>query len=71
MRKVEAHGKHLFIGFDNALWVHVHLGLFGKWRFGTGEAPEPRGQVRMVERLMCHAATMSQWNMGVGRGVAS
>ena len=50
VRKVEAHGKHLFIGFDNRLWIHIHLGLFGKWRFGTGEAPEPRGQVRM--RLM-------------------
>ncbi len=47
VRKVEAHGKHLFIGFDNRLWIHVHLGLFGKWRIGRGEPPEPRGQVRM------------------------
>ena len=48
VRKVEAHGKHLFIGFDNRLWVHVHLGLFGKWRIGRGEAPEPVvGLVRM------------------------
>jgi len=47
VRKVEAHGKHLFIGFDNRQWVHVHLGLFGKWRIGRGEAPEPFGQVRM------------------------
>lgn len=45
--KVEAHGKHLFIGFDNRLWIHVHLGLFGKWRFRKGEPLEPRGQVRM------------------------
>jgi len=44
--KVEAHGKHLFLRFDD-LWVHVHLGLFGKWRIGKGEAPEPRGQIRM------------------------
>lgn len=34
--KVEAHGKHLFIGFDNRRWIHVHLGLYGKWRFGRG-----------------------------------
>jgi endonuclease-8 len=47
VRKVEAHGKHLFIGFDNRLWVHVHLGLFGKWRFGRGEAPEPVGLIRL------------------------
>ncbi len=45
--RVEAHGKHLFIGLDNGLWIHVHLGLFGKWRIGRGEAPEPVGQVRM------------------------
>ena len=42
VRKVEAHGKHLFIGFDNRLWVHIHLGLFGKWRIGRGEAAAAR-----------------------------
>ena len=47
VRHVEAHGKHLFLGFDNGLWIHVHLGLFGKWRIGRGELPEPTGQVRM------------------------
>jgi endonuclease-8 len=54
VRRVEAHGKHLFIGFDNRLWVHVHLGLFGKWRIGRGEAPDPVGQVRM--RLLSDSA---------------
>ena len=47
VRKVEAHGKHLFIGFDNRLWIHIHLGLFGKWRIGRGEVPAPVGQVRL------------------------
>jgi endonuclease-8 len=47
VRRVEAHGKHLFIGFDNDLWIHVHLGLFGKWRFGKGYAPDVVGQVRL------------------------
>ncbi len=47
VRKVEAHGKHLFLGFDGGHWVHVHLGLFGKWRFGRGERPAPIGQVRL------------------------
>lgn len=47
VRKVEAHGKHLFIGFDNRLWVHIHLGLFGKWRFGRGDLPDVVGQVRL------------------------
>ncbi|MDO8309636.1 MAG: DNA-formamidopyrimidine glycosylase family protein [Actinomycetota bacterium] len=44
--KVEAHGKHLFIGFANRGWMHVHLGLYGKWRFGDGDPPVPVGQVR-------------------------
>jgi endonuclease-8 len=45
--RVEAHGKHLFIGFANDVWVHVHLGLFGKWQFGSGAAPPVVGQVRL------------------------
>jgi endonuclease-8 len=47
VRTIEAHGKHLYIGFDNDLWIHIHLGLFGKWRLGKGEAPEPKGQLRL------------------------
>ncbi|MCH6160296.1 Fpg/Nei family DNA glycosylase [Streptomyces marispadix] len=43
----EAHGKHLFLGFDGTGWVHVHLGLYGKFTFGTGPAPAPVGQVRL------------------------
>ncbi|MFJ5926673.1 Fpg/Nei family DNA glycosylase [Kitasatospora sp. NPDC092948] len=42
----EAHGKHLFLGFGES-WLHVHLGLYGKYDFGAGEAPEPVGQVRL------------------------
>ncbi len=43
---MEAHGKHLFIRFGD-LWVHVHLGLFGKWRISPGAAPDVRGQIRL------------------------
>ncbi|MEU6115389.1 DNA-formamidopyrimidine glycosylase family protein [Streptomyces sp. NPDC047117] len=43
----EAHGKHLFLGFDGAGWVHVHLGLFGKLGFGTTPAPPPTDTVRL------------------------
>lgn len=52
----DAHGKHLFLGFgaDGApaqRWLHVHLGLYGAWTFGSldgeGGAPEPRGAVRL------------------------
>ncbi|MBZ5734001.1 Fpg/Nei family DNA glycosylase [Nocardioides sp. TRM66260-LWL] len=42
----DAWGKHLFHRYDD-LWVHVHLGLFGKFRDGALPAPEPRGALRM------------------------
>ncbi|GHH87242.1 endonuclease VIII [Streptomyces sulfonofaciens] len=43
----EAHGKHLFLGFGPAGWVHVHLGLFGKYTFGTPPVPPPADTVRL------------------------
>jgi len=43
----EAHGKNLFLGFEGAGWVHIHLGLYGKVRFGEGPAPAPVGQIRL------------------------
>lgn len=36
---VSAHGKHLFIGFDD-LAIHSHLGMVGSWR--VRPAAEPR-----------------------------
>lgn len=44
---VDAHGKHLFYRFDGPLLLHVHLGLFGTFRTHRGEAPEPRGAIRL------------------------
>lgn len=56
---VWARGKHLFIdiaraprmgtsqGCDADVTIHVHLGLFGKWRLGKGDLPAPRGEIRM------------------------
>lgn len=29
----DAHGKHLFLGFEGRGWVHIHLGLIGKVAF--------------------------------------
>ncbi|MGO1973378.1 MAG: Fpg/Nei family DNA glycosylase [Propionibacteriaceae bacterium] len=43
--EAEADGKHLFIEFDNALWLHIHLGLIGSLALGP-PAP-PRGEVRV------------------------
>ncbi|OAH15789.1 Fpg/Nei family DNA glycosylase [Streptomyces jeddahensis] len=43
----EAHGKHLFLGFEGPDWVHIHLGLFGKVGFGEVPAPPPTETVRL------------------------
>ena len=40
---VDAHGKHLFIRFENALVIHSHLRMTGKWRVrDAGDARPPR-----------------------------
>ncbi len=44
MAAAEARGKHLFLGFEGGeapVWLRVHLGLYGGWRFaGPGLAGE-------------------------------
>ena len=42
----DAWGKHLFHRYDD-LWLHVHLGLYGKFRDGTLPAPPPVGALRL------------------------
>ena len=44
---IEAYGKHLLYAFSGPLWLHVHLGLFGRFRFGEGPPPAPRGALRL------------------------
>ncbi len=69
LTSAEAQGKHMFMGFaDDTVWLRVHLGLYGGWRFhGPGLAglgrrtrdpvdddlPVPRGAVRL--RLLAAA----------------
>jgi len=43
----ESFGKHLFVEFEQARFVHVHLGLYGKFVVLPAPAPEPVGQVRL------------------------
>ncbi|MGP3949393.1 Fpg/Nei family DNA glycosylase [Streptomyces sp. 7N604] len=47
LAETDAHGKHLFLGFGAVGWVHIHLGLYGTFRFGDGPAPAPVGAVRL------------------------
>ena len=46
LQKVEAHGKHLFYHWRGKI-VHVHLGLYGKFRPLKKPFVEPRGAVRL------------------------
>ena len=43
---VDAHGKHLLYDWDGRT-LHIHLGLYGRFRGHTSPPPEPRGQVRL------------------------
>ena len=47
LKETDAHGKHLFLGFPGAGWVHIHLGLYGKVAFGAAPPPPPVGAVRL------------------------
>ena len=43
----EAYGKHLVYRFGRSQIMHVHLGLYGKFRTHKLPVPEPRGAVRV------------------------
>ncbi|MBB2911437.1 endonuclease-8/formamidopyrimidine-DNA glycosylase [Streptosporangium becharense] len=45
--EADAHGKHLLLGFDDERWLHIHLGIYGKYTFGPLPAPAPTGAVRL------------------------
>ncbi len=44
---VEAYGKHLILGFEDAIWLHIHLGLFGRIRRRKLPLSEPKGAIRV------------------------
>ena len=54
----DAFGKHLFIGFDDARWIHVHLGLYGKWTIAKGVPPAVRGEIRLRISNATHFAEL-------------
>jgi endonuclease VIII len=44
---IDAYGKHLLYRFAHGLSLHIHLGLFGRFRTSKRPAAEPRGAVRV------------------------
>ena len=47
LKLVTAHGKHLCYKFTGGKLLHIHLGLYGKFRLHKLPPPEPRGAVRL------------------------
>lgn len=47
LKAVDAFGKHLFYDFGPQRQLHVHLGLYGKFREGEMPYPEPKGALRL------------------------
>ena len=45
---VDSHGKHLFYRWQRAETLHIHLGLYGKFRTFTDEAPQPTPATRLT-----------------------
>ena len=45
--RVDAYGKHLFYHWSQNRIVHIHLGLYGKFRRYRNPPPPPRGAVRL------------------------
>jgi len=43
----ESAGKHLFVEMAGERFIHVHLGLIGKFDVASAPAPVPVGQVRL------------------------
>lgn len=42
VRRVDAHGKHLFLRFEGGLTLHSHLRMSGSWRVQAQGRPWPR-----------------------------
>lgn len=47
LERTSANGKHLFLHWDGAEVLHIHLGLFGKFRRRVTPAPEPSDALRL------------------------
>lgn len=47
LRNADAWGKHLFLDFEDAPLLHIHLGLIGKLRPKPLETPDTEGAIRL------------------------
>ncbi len=47
LEAAEAYGKHLLHTYSTGHTLHIHLGLYGKFREGTAPMPIPEGELRL------------------------
>jgi endonuclease-8 len=47
LEQIEAYGKHLVYHWSSGRLLHIHLGLYGKFRLQKLPLPEPVGAVRL------------------------
>src|SRR5688500_4295679 len=47
LESAEAYGKHLLHNYSTGHTLHIHLGLYGKFREGTGPLPAAEGELRL------------------------
>lgn len=77
--RVRVHGKHMFIGFVPAKalgaqpeeWMHIHLGLYGWWRFNGDETVVDEGygvahRVPPVPAGQWNGHSETRWGEGYG-----
>jgi len=57
--RIDAYGKHLLYRFKGPRTLHVHLGLFGRFRAFDGEPPDPRPTTRLRLRSGEHTVDLS------------
>ena len=71
----EAWGKQMFLAFEGDVWLRVHLGMYGMWRFdgpglagigrrGRGAAPEQDEDGRPIPRGVIRLRLASETHLG-------
>lgn len=58
-RAIDAFGKHLLYSFAGGDTLHLHLGLYGKFRATPRPAAEPRGAVRLRLESATHVVDVN------------
>ena len=80
LERIRVHGKHMFIGFvppeavgsEPQEWMHIHLGLYGWWRFNGDESVVDEGhgvahRIAPVAKGEWDGHSETRWGEGYGQ----